>query len=106
MLLGLPSLTLLAVNDNPQALRTTAFNLFAQHDWRLTSSLTVNTGLRYELNQPPVDAADRMRIFDLATETLVPVGENGVPAVRREHGLQQPGAARRRELEAARRAPT
>jgi Carboxypeptidase regulatory-like domain len=79
LLLGLPSLTLLATNDNPQALRTTAWNLFAQHDWRPTSALTINTGLRYELNQPPVDADDRMRIFDLETLTLVPVGENGVP---------------------------
>jgi hypothetical protein len=79
LLLGLPSLTLLATNDNPQALRTTAWNLFAQHDWRPTSSLTINTGLRYEQNRPPVDAADRMRIFDLDTLTLVPVGENGVP---------------------------
>jgi hypothetical protein len=79
LLLGLPSLTLLAANDNPQALRTTAWNVFAQHDWRPASSLTINTGLRYELNQPPVDATDRMRIFNLATRTLVPVGQNGVP---------------------------
>jgi hypothetical protein len=79
LLLGLPSLTLLAVNDNPQALRTTAWNVFAQHDWRPASSLTINTGLRYELNQPPVDAADRMRIFNLATLALMPVGQNGVP---------------------------
>jgi hypothetical protein len=79
LLLGLPSLTLLARNDNPQALRTTAWNVFAQHDWRPASSLTINTGLRYELNRPPVDAADRMRIFDLATYTLAAVGEEGVP---------------------------
>jgi hypothetical protein len=79
LLLGLPSLTLLARNDNPQALRTTAWNVFAQHDWRPASSLTINTGLRYELNEPPVDAADRMRIFDLQRLALLPVGENGVP---------------------------
>jgi hypothetical protein len=74
-----PSLTLLAANDNPQALRTTAWNVFVQHDWRPASSLTINTGLRYELNRPPVDADDRMRIFDLDSNTLVPVGEGGVP---------------------------
>ena len=79
LLLGLPSLTLLAHNDNPQALRTTAWNVFAQHDWRPASSLTINAGLRYELNEPPVDADDRMRIFDFQSLALVPVGENGVP---------------------------
>jgi hypothetical protein len=79
LLLGLPSLTLLARNDNPQALRTTAWNVFAQHDWRPASSVTINTGIRYELNEPPVDAADRMRIFDLTTHTLVPVGQGSVP---------------------------
>jgi outer membrane receptor protein involved in Fe transport len=53
-LLGLPTVTILATNDNPQALRTTAVNLFAQDDWRVTGRLTVNAGLRYELNTAPV----------------------------------------------------
>jgi hypothetical protein len=79
LLLGLPTLSLLADNDNPQALRTTAWNAFAQYDWHPTSTLSVNAGLRYELNMPPVDAHDQMRIFDLATLTLRPVGEDGVP---------------------------
>ena len=67
VLLGYPTVTLLATNDNPQALRTTAANLFVQDDWRVSTRLTVNAGLRYEFNMPPVDAADRMRIFDLET---------------------------------------
>lgn len=79
LLIGRPTLSLLAFNDNPQALRTTALNAFVQHDWRATSSLTINTGLRYELNMPPVDAHDRMRIFDLDTLTLRDVGVDGVP---------------------------
>jgi hypothetical protein len=79
VLLGLPTVTLLAENDNPQALRTTAFNLFAADDWRLSDRLTVNLGLRYELNTAPVDAQDRMVIFDPVTATLKPVGQDGVP---------------------------
>lgn len=79
VLLGLPTVTLRADNDNPQALRTTALNLFVQDDWRPTDRLTINAGLRYELNTPPVDAADRMAIFDPATETLRPVGRDGIP---------------------------
>ena len=36
-------------------------------------------GLRYEFNAPPVDADDRMRIFDQDTDQIVQVGTNGVP---------------------------
>jgi hypothetical protein len=79
LLLGLPTVTILAANDNPQALRTTAVNLFAQDDWRVTGRLTLNAGLRYELNTAAVDVHNRMVIFDPATAALLPVGENGVP---------------------------
>jgi hypothetical protein len=78
LLLGLPSLSLLAVNDNPQALRTTAGNLFVQDDWRPSAALTITAGLRYEINSPPVDAHDRMRVFDLETLTLQDVGQGGI----------------------------
>ena len=44
LLLGLPTYTLLAVNDNRQALRTWAANVFAQDDWRDHAALTVNAG--------------------------------------------------------------
>ena len=79
LLLGYPTLSLLGVNDNPQALRTWSVNAFAQDDWRLTSRLTVNAGVRYEFNAPAVDAEDRMRIYDQESNQLVPVGTNGVP---------------------------
>jgi len=79
LLLGLPTVTLLANNDNPQALRTASFNLFAQDDWRLHDRLTINAGLRYELNTAPVDAHDRMVVFDVDSASLVPVGQQGVP---------------------------
>jgi hypothetical protein len=79
LLLGLPTFTILANNDNPQALRTTAVNLFAQDDWRVTPRLTVTAGLRYELNTAPVDVNNRMVIFDPATAALRRVGEQGVP---------------------------
>jgi hypothetical protein len=79
LLLGLPSFSLIAANDNRQALRTAAWNVFVQHDWHLRSDLTLNTGIRYEFNRAPVDATDRMRIFDLAGRRLRNVGEDGVP---------------------------
>ena len=78
LLLGLPTITLLGVNDNPQALRTRAFNAFVQDDWRVTPRLTLNAGLRYEFNLPPYDADNRMRIFNLETRQLQQVGSDGV----------------------------
>ena len=35
--------------------------------------------MRYEFNAPPVDADDRMAVFDLATRSVQQVGQNGVP---------------------------
>ncbi len=79
LLLGYPTLSLLGTNDNAQKLRTWSFNAFVQDDWRLSSRLTLNAGLRYEFNAPPVDADDRMRIFDRATNRIVQVGTDGIP---------------------------
>lgn len=37
--------------------RMTEYNVFVQDDWRITPKLTLNLGLRYELNTVPYDAA-------------------------------------------------
>jgi outer membrane receptor protein involved in Fe transport len=78
LLLGFPTISLLATNDNRQALRTWAANLFLQDDWRVTPTLTVNAGVRYEYNAPPTDADNRMAIFDVDQLRLTQVGTNGV----------------------------
>lgn len=77
--LGLPTVTLLGVNDNRQALRTWSAAGFLQDDWRVNWKLTVNAGVRYEFNAPPYDADNRMRILDLSTLQLRTVGSDGVP---------------------------
>jgi hypothetical protein len=78
LLLGMPSISLLGVNDNPQALRARALNLFVQDDWRIASRVTVNAGVRYEYNTPPYDADNQMRILDLQSMQLKQVGTDGV----------------------------
>ncbi|HEX7778579.1 MAG TPA: TonB-dependent receptor, partial [Vicinamibacterales bacterium] len=80
LLLGLPSLTLIAENDNRQALRTWAVSGFVQDSWRVSSSITIDAGLRYEYQSPPTDAANRMAIFDPDRRQIVQVGTAGVPA--------------------------
>jgi hypothetical protein len=79
LLLGLPTLTGGARLDNPQRLRAKSSNLFAHTTWRARSDLTLNLGLRYEFNAPPVDALDRASIYDPATQSLVQVGTAGIP---------------------------
>ena len=79
LLLGFPLLTSVARVDNAQHLRTHSYNFFANDSFRVSPRLTLNFGLRYEYNSPPVDAFDRANVFDLATRSLVQVGTNGVP---------------------------
>jgi len=79
LLLGLPLVTSIARVDNPQQVRTESYNFFINDSYRVTPRLTLVGGLRYEYNSPPVDAADRATIYDVATRNLVPVGTNGVP---------------------------
>jgi hypothetical protein len=79
LLIGFPFLTSVARVDNPQRIRTESYNFFINDSYRVTPRLTLNGGLRYEYNSPPVDADDRANIYDVATRNLVPVGTNGVP---------------------------
>lgn len=79
LLLGLPLRSGGAFVDNAQHLRTESYNFFVSDSFRITPRLTITAGLRYEYNSPPVDAFDRANIYDQSTQSLVPVGTNGVP---------------------------
>ena len=59
---------------------------FAQDDWRLTERITVNAGVRYTLNFPSTEVNDQAAIFNLQTQQLEYLGQNGEPsAARRLH---------------------
>jgi len=79
VLMGLPTFTGGARLDNPQHLRGRSYNVFVNDTFRVRPNLTLTMGLRYELNQPPVDSQDRANLFDPATGRLVAVGTGGIP---------------------------
>jgi hypothetical protein len=79
LLLGLPTITGGARLDNPQYLRTKSWNFFVHDSYRLLHNLTLQLGLRYEYNAPPVDRYDRANTYDAASQSLVPVGQGNIP---------------------------
>jgi hypothetical protein len=79
LLLGLPTDSGVATLDNPEHLRTHSYNFFANDQWHVRPDLTLTLGLRYEYNSPGVDAANHANLYDQSTQTLVPVGTDGMP---------------------------
>jgi hypothetical protein len=59
-LLGLPQQTTLQSGTNSYEFRANSFDVYAQDDWRIFSSLSVNLGLRYEYNGPFTETDNRI----------------------------------------------
>lgn len=78
-LLGYPATYSVQTTPYEQRLRYSNAAWYVQDDWRATSRLTINMGLRWEYFGKPIDLFDRIATFDLATgEQLLP-GQNGTP---------------------------
>src|SRR5215472_15045057 len=75
------------LNDRSQ--RAWDYNFFVQDDWRISPSLKLNLGLRYELDLPPYDTRGRLTTFDASL--YVPRSQNGVPIGPPQEGFVQAG---------------
>ncbi len=59
---------------------------FAQDDWRVTDKLTINAGVRYTLNFPSTEVDNQSAVFNLQTQQLDFLGQDGNPrSARRLH---------------------
>ncbi len=54
------------------------FSVYVQDDWRASSKLTLNVGLRWDVYPPWVEIDDRQSNFDVSTGTFVVASPNAV----------------------------
>ena len=79
LLQGITTVSSGATLDNAQHLRTASSAFFLHDTYRVRPNLTLMMGLRYEYNQPAVDAFDRANLYDPTSRGLVRVGTGSLP---------------------------
>jgi hypothetical protein len=86
---GQPVVFLQGGGDFSREIRERAFDVYAQDNYRITSNLTLNLGLRYELPLPATENKNRMNLFVPGAQSrvipnappgLLYPGDPGVPA--------------------------
>jgi len=76
MLVGLPTTSVISTLTY-FGNRQQTYGGFVQDDYKLSSSLTLNLGLRYDYTTPITEAHNRQSNFDFATGQIIVAGQNG-----------------------------
>jgi hypothetical protein len=84
-LLGVPTGGFVSLNAS-RAQQSDYYSLFAHNDWRVSNRLTINAGIRYEIEGPPTERFNRsIRGFDplvenpIAAQALANYTKNPIP---------------------------
>ena len=75
--LGYPSRTGRGVDTGSWGHRKKILGFYFQDDWRVTDSLTLNLGVRWEYHSPLVEVADRQSNFEPFTGKQMLAGQDG-----------------------------
>jgi hypothetical protein len=81
LLLGIPTGGTLSHDPTP-ASASSYWAWYVQDDWKLTSRLTLNLGLRYELDVPRTERFDRLSIFRVNAASPIAGKVAGYPDLR------------------------
>ncbi|MBI4873495.1 MAG: TonB-dependent receptor [Acidobacteria bacterium] len=81
LLLGKPSAGIIAYTTGTRGYRRTEFGFFAQDTWKLSPSLTLTYGLRYEAypSYPWIEVGNRMAYFRRDLANVFPVSSPEIP---------------------------
>ncbi len=79
LLLGEVANSTLTAQTTRNYLRLTDYDWFVNDDWKVARSLTLNLGLRYELDTPPVDAYGRAANFIPYLDKVVVADSQNIP---------------------------
>ncbi len=79
MLLGQLQSTTRNADTTRNYLRSFSLGSYISDDYKVTRSLTLNLGLRYELDMPPVDRYDRASNFDAGLGKIIIADDKNLP---------------------------
>ena len=75
--LGAPTNVQRNILDGEFGMRFWNLGAYVQDSWRVTNRLTLNYGMRYEIDSPPYDVHDHWSNFNVITGQLLLAGKNG-----------------------------